>query len=158
MLPRRSIMRGTSAFTKRRLLRKLESKRSIQLRLEFILVLIVLTGLGSRRFSNEISNQYNSRMSTTASSLVQKVWNYAHVLKDDGLAFMDYTEQITFLLFLRMAHEREAIGSASVIPEKYNWTALSAKSGDALEVQYSKTLRELGKLPGLLGVILAKAQ
>jgi type I restriction enzyme M protein len=97
-------------------------------------------------------------MSTTASSLVQKVWNYAHVLKDDGLAFMDYTEQITFLLFLRMAHEREAIGSASVIPEKYNWTALSAKSGDALEVQYSKTLRELGKLPGLLGVIFAKAQ
>jgi type I restriction enzyme M protein len=97
-------------------------------------------------------------MSQTASALVQKVWNYAHVLKDDGLAFMDYTEQITFLLFLRMAHEREVIGSESVIPIKYNWTALSAKSGDALEVQYSKTLRELGKLPGLLGVIFAKAQ
>jgi type I restriction enzyme M protein len=48
-------------------------------------------------------------MSQTASALVQKVWNYAHVLKDDGLAFMDYTEQITFLLFLRMAHEREQI-------------------------------------------------
>jgi type I restriction enzyme M protein len=97
-------------------------------------------------------------MSANASALVQKVWNYAHVLKDDGLAFMDYTEQITFLLFLRMAHEREAIGSESAIPEKYNWAALSAKSGDALEVQYSKTLRELGKLPGLLGVIFAKAQ
>jgi len=97
-------------------------------------------------------------MSQTVSALVQKVWNYAHVLKDDGLAFMDYTEQITFLLFLRMAHEREAIGSGSVIPEKYNWAALSARSGDALEVQYSKTLRELGKLPGLLGVIFAKAQ
>ena len=49
-------------------------------------------------------------MSATASALVQKVWNYAHVLKDDGLAFMDYTEQITFLLFLKMAHERELLG------------------------------------------------
>ena len=97
-------------------------------------------------------------MSTTASALVQKVWNYAHVLKDDGLAFMDYTEQITFLLFLRMAHEREAIGSKSAIPEKYNWAALSKESGEKLEIQYSKTLRELGKQTGLLGVIFAKAQ
>jgi type I restriction enzyme M protein len=79
-------------------------------------------------------------------------------MRDDGLSFMDYTEQITFLLFLRMAHEREAIGSESAIPDTYNWAALSAKSGDALEVQYSTTLRELGKLPGLLGVIFAKAQ
>jgi type I restriction enzyme M protein len=71
---------------------------------------------------------------------------------------MEYTEQITFLIFLRMAHEREQIGSESAILEKYNWAALSSKSGDALEVQYSKTLRELGKLPGLLGVIFAKAQ
>jgi type I restriction enzyme M protein len=40
-----------------------------------------------------------------ASALVQKVWQYAHVLKDDGLAFMDYTEQITYLMFLKMAWE-----------------------------------------------------
>ena len=51
------------------------------------------------------------------SALVQKVWNYAHVLKDDGLAFMDYTEQITFLLFLKMAHERESLGLGGVIPK-----------------------------------------
>jgi type I restriction enzyme M protein len=93
-----------------------------------------------------------------ASALVQKVWNYAHVLKDDGLAFMDYTEQITFLLFLKMAHERELIGLENIIPTKYNWAALKKQSGDALEVQYSKTLRELGKEPGLLSVIFAKAQ
>src|SRR5882724_6583068 len=97
-------------------------------------------------------------MSSTASTLVQKVWNYAHVLKDDGLAFMDYTEQITFLLFLKMAHERESLGLENVIPKKYNWASLKKESGDPLEVQYSKTLRELGKLPGLLGVIFAKAQ
>lgn len=97
-------------------------------------------------------------MSQTASALVQKVWNYAHVLKDDGMAFMDYTEQITFLLFLKMAHERELLGLENVIPKKFNWAALKQASGDPLEVQYSKTLRELGKLPGLLGIIFAKAQ
>lgn len=97
-------------------------------------------------------------MSTTASSLIQKVWNYAHVLKDDGLAFMDYTEQITYLIFLKMAHERTEIGLENVIPKRYNWATLKKKSGDPLEVQYSKTLRALGKLPGLLGIIFAKAQ
>ena len=90
-------------------------------------------------------------MSQTASALVQKVWNYAHVMRDDGLSFMDYTEQITFLLFLKMAHERELLGLENVIPKKYNWAALKKESGDPLEVQYSKTLRELGRLPGLLG-------
>lgn len=45
-----------------------------------------------------------------APSLVQRVWSYAHVLKDDGLAFMDYTEQITYLLFLKMAWERKQVG------------------------------------------------
>jgi type I restriction enzyme M protein len=97
-------------------------------------------------------------MSQTASALVQKVWNYAHVMRDDGLSFMDYTEQITFLLFLKMAHERESLGLENVIPGKYNWAVLKKESGDPLEVQYSKTLRELGKLPGLLGIIFAKAQ
>ena len=99
-----------------------------------------------------------SEQNQTASSLIQKVWNYAHVLKDDGLAFMDYTEQITFLLFLKMAHERELLGLENIIPKKYNWAALKKESGDQLELQYSRALRELGKLPGLLGVIFAKAQ
>lgn len=62
-------------------------------------------------------------MSTIASTLVQKVWNYAHVLKDDGLAFMDYTEQITYLLFLKMAWEQRETG-ASEIPSRYTWGAL----------------------------------
>ena len=97
-------------------------------------------------------------MSNTASALVQKVWNYAHVMRDDGLSFMDYTEQITLLLFLKMAHERESLGLGAVIPKKYNWAALDKESGDPLEIQYSKTLRELGKSSGLLGAIFAKAQ
>ncbi len=66
-------------------------------------------------------------MSTVASKLVQKVWNFAHVLKDDGLAFMDYTEQITYLLFLKMLQERKnGIGE---IPSRYSWDTLK-KIGD----------------------------
>jgi type I restriction enzyme M protein len=97
-------------------------------------------------------------MSTTASALIQKVWNYAHVMRDHGIGFLEYTEQITYLLFLRMAHEREQQGLESEIPSKYNWASFASKSGDPLEVQYSKILRELGKQPGLLGIIFGKAQ
>lgn len=97
-------------------------------------------------------------MAATASALIQRVWNYAHVLRDDGLAFRDYTEQITFLLFLKLDHEREQLGLRNAIPPDYNWGALKKRSGDALELQYAKTLRELGKQAGLLGVIFAKAQ
>ena len=38
--------------------------------------------------------------------IVDKAWNFAHVLRDDGLSYMAYTEQITFLLFLKMADEQ----------------------------------------------------
>ena len=49
--------------------------------------------------------------------LVAKVWNYAHVLRDQGISYGDYVEQITFLLFLKMDHERvEMLGEASAIP------------------------------------------
>jgi len=60
-----------------------------------------------------------------SSTIVQKVWNYAHILKDDGLAFMDYTEQITYLLFLKMAWEQRDLG-AGEIPSRYTWGALRA--------------------------------
>lgn len=45
-------------------------------------------------------------MTTDTQQIVNKAWNFAHVLRDDGLSYMAYTEQITFLLFLKMAHEQ----------------------------------------------------
>ncbi len=45
-------------------------------------------------------------MSNASQQIVNKAWNFAHVLRDDGLSYMAYTEQITFLLFLKMAHEQ----------------------------------------------------
>ena len=54
-------------------------------------------------------------MSTDYSSLVAKVWNYAHVLRDQGISYGDYVEQITFLLFLKMDQERnDLLNEASI--------------------------------------------
>ncbi len=93
------------------------------------------------------------------SSLVSKVWNYAHILRDQGISYGDYVEQITFLLFLKMDQERmELLGEPSTIPEKWRWEKLSPLSGDALELQYRHTLENLSKEKGLIGTIFRKAQ
>ncbi len=97
-------------------------------------------------------------MSHTASTLVQKVWNYAHVLKDDGLAFMDYTEQITYLLFLKMASELQP-DEATEIPSLYTWGTLKKISDHRkLLDRYHQGLRNLSERPGLLGLIFTKPQ
>lgn len=97
-------------------------------------------------------------MSVAASSLVQRVWQYAHVLKDDGLAFMDYTEQITYLLFLKMAWEQRQSG-ASEIPSRYSWGALRGIADNAKRLErYHQGLRKLSDAPGLVGLIFTKPQ
>lgn len=91
--------------------------------------------------------------------LVAKVWNYAHVLRDQGISYGDYVEQITFLLFLKMDYERvELLGEASAIPDEWRWPALAVKDGDALELHYRHALEALAKADGLIGTIFRKAQ
>lgn len=93
------------------------------------------------------------------SSLVSKVWNYAHVLRDQGISYGDYVEQITYLLFLKMDQERsELLNEPSIIPAKYRWDKLENKDGDPLELQYRRTLEALGKKTGLIGTVFKKAQ
>lgn len=94
----------------------------------------------------------------SASEIVNKVWNYAHVLRDDGVGYGDYVEQITYLIFLKMADEREQSGQKTKVPPKYNWQKLVKEDGDGLELQYRHTLEELGKLGNTLGTIFRKAQ
>ena len=93
-------------------------------------------------------------------ALVQKLWNYCSILRDDGLSYGDYVEQLTFLLFLKMADEqaRPPFNKPSPIPKGKDWPALLAKDGDELEVHYRHTLEDLGKKPGMLGLIFRKAQ
>lgn len=96
--------------------------------------------------------------------LVQKLWNYCNVLRDDGMSYGDYVEQLTYLLFLKMDDEErrltEDMGGTyhGGIPDEYNWRSLVALDGVALETHYRTILRELGKGDGLIPVIFRKAQ
>jgi type I restriction enzyme M protein len=92
--------------------------------------------------------------------LVQKLWNYCNILRDDGLSYGDYVEQLTFLLFLKMADEQAQppFNKPSPIPKGFGWDALLKLDGDELEIHYRHTLEELGKRSGMLGVIFRKAQ
>ncbi len=95
----------------------------------------------------------------TNERLVSKVWNYAHVLRDQGISYGDYVEQITYLLFLKMDQERvDLLGEPSIIPPEWNWSQLASKTGDELEAQYRHTLENLAKLDGLIGTIFRKSQ
>jgi type I restriction-modification system DNA methylase subunit len=69
-------------------------------------------------------------MSSAASNLVSKVWNYCNLLRDDGVSYGDYVEQLTFLLFLKMDYERTRppYKRKSSIPEDYNWASLGDSS------------------------------
>jgi len=91
--------------------------------------------------------------------IVQKLWNYCNVLRDDGLSYGDYVEQLTFLLFLKMAHEQTQApwGRISPIPEGLDWPSLMGRDGSELESHYRHVLEELGKEPGMLGIIFRKA-
>jgi type I restriction enzyme M protein len=94
-----------------------------------------------------------------SATIVQRLWNYCNVLRDDGLSYGDYLEQLTFLLFLKMDGERvRELGMASAIPEAFNWASLTKLDGDALESHYRTTLIELGRGSGLIPVIFRKAQ
>ncbi|MBX3302904.1 MAG: type I restriction-modification system subunit M N-terminal domain-containing protein [Nitrospira sp.] len=84
-------------------------------------------------------------MSTSA--IVHKLWNYCNVLRDDGMSYGDYVEQLTYLLFLKMADERTKppYSQPSPIPDRYGWQSLLKKDGDELFTHYLHSLERLGK-------------
>ncbi|MFT3755559.1 MAG: class I SAM-dependent DNA methyltransferase [Pseudoxanthomonas sp.] len=94
------------------------------------------------------------------SSLVQKLWNFCHTLRDDGVGYGDYLEQLTYLLFLKMAHEYsgEPYNRDTHVPKSCDWPSLCGKVGEPLEAHYLKVLHRLGEEPGMLGAIFFKAQ
>ena len=97
----------------------------------------------------------------TSNRIVQKLWSYCNVLRDDGLSYQDYLEQLTFLLFLKMADERAALtGKDQHIPKGYRWSDLANPQveGVKLEQHYRDTLKTLGQQGGMLGLIFEKAQ
>jgi len=92
--------------------------------------------------------------------LVDKLWNFCHLLRDDGVSTIDYTEQLTYLLFLKMAHERETrpLNPETIVPKDCSWQRLLDNDGDQLEITYRHILETLAKQQGTLGVIFRKAQ
>lgn len=100
-------------------------------------------------------------MNDLSNRIVQKLWSYCNVLRDDGLSYQDYLEQLTFLLFLKMADERARLtGGPQPIPEGYRWANLAdpQMEGARLEEHYRETLKRLGECGGMLGLIFRKAQ
>jgi type I restriction enzyme M protein len=100
-------------------------------------------------------------MSTHTQQVVQKLWSYCNLLRDDGMSYGDYVEQLTYLLFLKMAYEREQQPfhpTTSTIPVEYNWASLKDHDGEELERHYRDILDNLGKTEGTLGTIFRKAQ
>ena len=98
-------------------------------------------------------------MNATA-SIVSKVWSFCNTLRDDGVGYGDYLEQLTYLIFLKMADEysQPPYNRTVGIPAEYNWPSLKAKRGAELEVHYVTMLRELANKTGMLGQIFTKAQ
>ena len=98
-------------------------------------------------------------MNATA-SIVTKVWSFCTVLKDDGVSYGDYLEQLTYLIFLKMADEysQPPYNRKVGIPKAYDWNSLKSKRGAELEVHYVTLLRELANKPGMLGTIFTKSQ
>jgi type I restriction enzyme M protein len=97
---------------------------------------------------------------TDARRLVDKLWSYCDVLRDDGVGVIEYTEQLTYLLFLKMAHERATrkLAAERIVPEEYSWQRLLDAQGDELEITYTRILAGLAREPGVIGTIFRKAQ
>jgi len=95
-----------------------------------------------------------------ARQLVDKLWNFCHLLRDDGVSYVEYTEALTYLLFLKMAHERETrpLNPETIVPKDCSWQRLVDSDGEQLEATFRHILETLAKQPGTLGVIFRKAQ
>lgn len=91
------------------------------------------------------------------SALLKKVWDIANVLSSAGVGFTDYVTQLTYILFLKMDEEKEALGLNSTVPEGYKWKDLTKENGQALVDKYEEILKELATQDGLIGTIFTKA-
>lgn len=98
--------------------------------------------------------------SINTSGIVSKVWAFCQTLRDDGVGYGDYLEQLTYLLFLKMADEysKPPHNRPMAIPKKYSWNSLTSKSGSELETHYNSLLRALATEKGILGQIFVKSQ
>ncbi len=98
-------------------------------------------------------------MSEQTTTIISKVWGMCNPLRDDGVSYGDYLEQLTYLIFLKMSDEysKKPYEKETGIPKGYTWSDMNTLKGAELEEQYKKTLEELAKQGGILGKIFAQA-
>jgi type I restriction enzyme M protein len=96
----------------------------------------------------------------TSSAIISKIWSFCNTLRDDGVSYGDYLEQLTYLLFLKMADEysKPPYNRKLPVPAEYNWESLTQLRGAELEGHYTELLRALGTQKGILGQIFIKSQ
>lgn len=92
--------------------------------------------------------------------IVSRVWSFCTTLRDDGVSYGDYLEQLTYLIFLKMADEygKPPYNRDVGIPADFSWQSLKSKRGAELDGHYAGLLRELGTKTGMLGQIFTKSQ
>jgi len=116
----------------------------------------------STKLSCAVCAANDERMAQSpARQLVDKLWAFCAVLRDDGVHVVEYTDQLTYLLFLKMAHERETRKinpETGIVPEDCSWQQLLDADGSQLEETYNYILSTLSKQKGVLGTIFRGAQ
>ena len=90
----------------------------------------------------------------TPTTLVRKLWQYCNVLRDDGLSYPDYVEQLTYLLFLKMSDET----GEGPVPSECGWPSLVDLGPEPMHAQYCRILATLGGRTGMLGLIFRNAR
>src|SRR5260221_7628718 len=108
---------------------------------------------GHSRLSMDRGSKHH--MSLQASSLVNRLWNYCNILRDDGLSYGDYVEQLTYMLFLKMAdeHSKPPFLHLAPLPKGFDWPSLVGKKDEAQLEHYERILRRLSKRRDLFGTI-----
>ena len=95
---------------------------------------------------------------STSNQIVSKLWSYCNILRDDGLSYPDYVEQLTYLIFLKMASEQPVSGRRHLIPKEFDWSSLTSKRGKELHAHYSTVLETLADRGQMLSLIFGGAR
>ncbi len=98
-------------------------------------------------------------MSEQLTTIISKVWGMCNPLRDDGVSYGDYLEQLTYLIFLKMSDEysKPPYKRQTGIPDGYGWNDISILKGVELEEKYRSILEKLGEQGGILGKIFKGA-
>ena len=98
-------------------------------------------------------------MPDQTSTIISKVWGMCNPLRDNGVSYGDYLEQLTYLIFLKMSDEysKPPYNRETGIPAGHTWADMNTLKGAELEEQYKATLEALGEQGGILGKIFKGA-